>query len=286
MTAMPTFPDPLTFGVQPMSVDVFRALSEFTPYEIERAKVRVGHRRDGGYVLADLPSTSDVLSFGISNDVSFEAAMAGRGHRSFMFDHTIDSLPEENAKFSWFRTGICGSGQSSHDLLSLDEHIGRLPDLTSSLILKMDVEGAEWDVFSSQLSSNLGRFEQIVLEVHWLQRLDEPEFQDKVLRSMQTLTAHFTLFHVHANNCRPLGIVGGFAVADVLELSFVRSDLVEPRPSRTLYPSELDLGNNHAVHDHALLFYPFLPNAVGPAEVARLVDRLEADRLAGRHVYG
>lgn len=279
-------PDPPTFGVKPLSVAVFRTLSEFAPYDIDLPKIRIGHRRDGGYVLVDRPSTSDVLSFGISTDVSFERAMAERGHRSFMFDHTIDALPEAHPLFTWFKVGIRGSAASSEPLLPLDEHVRRLPDLSPSLILKMDVEGAEWDVFSSLPAGGLDRFEQIVLEVHWLRNLDDPAFQDRVLRSMQALNARFTLFHVHANNCRELGFVGGFAVADVLELSFVRSDLVTPRPSQTLYPSTLDLGNNHAVHDHALLFFPFLPSALGQNDVGQLIDRLEGDRMAERFVYG
>lgn len=250
-----------TFGVPAMDPDVFRALSLLTPWDVDRAKVRIGNPRDGGYVMADGMAGADVLSFGISNDVGFERDIAGRGHRCFMFDHTIERLPEENPGFHWRKLGIAGAGGETADLATLDTILADLPEPSDRLLLKLDVEGAEWDVLSSVPAATLVRFDQIVGEFHWLRRLDEPAFRERVIGALAALSEQFTLFHVHANNCRPLGIVAGFPVADVLELSFVRTSLVERRPSKTIYPAPGDLANNHVVPDHPLLFYPFLPTA-------------------------
>lgn len=141
----------------------------------------------------------------------------------------------------------------------------------------MDIEGAEWDVLSSINPFMLGAFDQIVLEIHNLAYLGDREFADKVLRSLRTLTGQFTLFHVHANNCAGLHIVGGFAVADVLELSFVRTSLVERSPSKTVYPC-INKANHPLYHDHALLFYPFLPDSCEKvSDVVRLIAAEEAE---------
>jgi hypothetical protein len=248
------------FGVPNISKDVFDVLSLLLPYEIDVAKKRVGPERDGGYVVSEYSGTPDLVSFGISNDVRFEKALGDQGHRCFMYDHTIAQLPEHHDSFNWFKIGVSGSYDETDELLSISSHLNRI-DHSDRMILKIDVEGAEWDVFSTIDRDDLVRFEQIVGEFHWFMELDNPSFREKVYRSLRNITNEFTLFHVHANNCRPLGFAGGFAVADVLELSFVRNDLVRRSPSSQVWPSPLDKANNEIVTDHALLFYPFLPNA-------------------------
>ena len=267
-----------TYGVSQLSADVFGALSLLTPYDIDVPKIRVGAPRDGGYVMAQLGSGGDLLSFGIANDVRFEMEMAIKGRRCFMYDHTIDDLPHRHDKFVFFKKGICGDGHRTDDLLSLGECLGSLP-CSERLLLKMDVEGAEWDVFSTASDEVLSRFDQIVGEFHWLLELGNERFRTRFCEAMTRLNKHFTLFHVHANNCRTLGLVNGFAVADVLELSFVRTSLIGRRPSATVYPTPLDRANNHMVDDHALFFYPFLPMAVDASVVTDTIVRIKIDNM-------
>ena len=76
---------------------------------------------------------------------------------------------------------------------------------------------------------------------------------------LEKLNERFTLFHVHANNIAPLAAVGGFVVAPVLELSYVRSNLVERRPSLTWYPTAPDFANDPGIPDTRLWFFPFVP---------------------------
>jgi hypothetical protein len=194
-----------------------------------------------------------------------------------MFDHTIDALPDHHVNFHFYKIGIRGNVPND-DMLTLEQHLHRNCDATS-LLLKIDVEGSEWDVFSSASYDVLSRFDQIVGEFHWLHQLSNAEFRLKFIESMKRLTEQFTIFHVHSNNCRPLAIVDGFTVADVLELSFVRTNLITRRESRSLYPSPLDQANNAIVHDHALLFYPFIPSCASNDDVRHLIEKIGAERL-------
>jgi hypothetical protein len=275
--AIATFQVDDSYGVQNLSTAVFDALSLLKPYDVDVPKVRVGAARDGGYVMAQLESGSDLLSFGIANDVRFEKEMAMKKHRCFMYDHTIDILPDRHDNFNFFRRGICGVGQQTHELLTLEDNMRTL-NLSERLLLKIDVEGAEWGVFSTVPDEILCRFDQIVGEFHWLFELENELFRTTFCEAMTRLNRYFTLFHVHANNCRRVDFVKGFPVADVLELSFVNTSLIRRRPSQTVYPTTLDLANNHAVCDHALLFYPFLPMAVNASVVNETIARIQSDR--------
>src|SRR5215213_1879065 len=126
-----------TYGVPQLSAEVFGALSLLTPYDIDVPKVRVGAPRDGGYVMAQSGFGGDLLSFGIANDVLFEMEMATKGHRCFMYDHTIDNLPNYHAKFNFIKKGICGDGQQTDDLLSLGDSLNSLR-CSERLLLKID----------------------------------------------------------------------------------------------------------------------------------------------------
>ena len=258
-----------------VSIHVFDVLSLLTPFDIDIPKLRIGRDRDGGYVLADLRSREDVISFGISQDVGFERHMAERGHRLIhMFDHTIDGLPEQNERFRFKRIGICAAGESEPNLLTLDQHMAEIGLNTNGLTLKIDVEGYEWGVFANMRPELLLYFEQIIVEVHWLANLGQLAFAQQVSVALKNLNFNFTLFHVHANNHCGLHVVDGFALPDVLELSYVRNDLVERRPSQTLYPTTLDRGNDPKAADYPLLFYPFLPTGQTASRVADTVQRV------------
>ena len=251
---------------------VFEILSLLTPYDIEVPKVRYGTERDGGYVLAQLPSTADVLSFGVGPDVTFEHQMACEGRRVFLHDHTVEATPQQHENFRFSRKGICGEGMTSVELASLSEHIAVVGDFSKDAILKMDVEGFEWQVFATAERRTLANFNQIVIEVHWLEQLiKEPHVE----QSLKNLNEDFALFHVHSNNCTNIYIVDGFAVPSVLELSYVRKSLVSLSPSQTIYPTPLDKGNRSDVPDHPLFFYPFLPSVVSAEAIASVARRIE-----------
>ncbi|MBQ4430570.1 MAG: hypothetical protein II877_03625, partial [Synergistaceae bacterium] len=107
--------------------------------------VRVGRDNDGGYVMLDDFGGGIAYSFGIAGDVSWDKDMASRGYDVYMYDHTIDGLPEDNPRFHWSKLGISdgmthdGRLKSLEELIASNGHEGK-----HNMILKMDVEGAEW----------------------------------------------------------------------------------------------------------------------------------------------
>lgn len=221
------------------------------------AKLRVGKDFDGGYVmLDDFAGVRAAYSIGICNDVSWDRCIADRGIDVYQYDHTIDRLPERHARFHWFRTGLAAAPAADMEtlprLVAANGH-----DDGSDLLLKCDIEGSEWEVFGSIDPGFLRRFRQIVLEVHDLHRLVEPEFFAAVSRAVTALTTHHAVFHVHGNNYRPYSIVGGIPLPSVMELSFVRASGRDLVPETDPFPTPLDMPCHPDRADHALGTFAF-----------------------------
>ncbi len=64
-------------------------------------------------------------------------------------------------------------------------------------------------------------------------------------------------------------MAGSIPVAETLELTYVRSDLVTALPSKTVYPTEIDLPNYRTLTELRLWFYPFLPGGAAQTSQAR-----------------
>ncbi|HEX3982396.1 MAG TPA: hypothetical protein VHX12_01760 [Acidisoma sp.] len=258
--------EPLEAGIARQR-GVFETLALLTPSDLRgERKIRIGGPGDGGYVLVDrLRPGQPVMSFGVGPSVTFDLDLAERGHSVLLFDHTIARLPGEHARFTWFAEGVAAAVDPARGLFTFADHMAKLPPGADAPILKMDVEGVEWEVLTETSIALLRRFEQIVLELHGLPQLDDPRFRGMVWRALASLSSAFTLAHVHANNFGGIQMVSGFPVPDALEVTYIRSDLVLSAPSMTYYPTPLDTGNCLDWPDLPLWFYPFAPVAAKPS---------------------
>ncbi|XP_063729018.1 probable methyltransferase-like protein 24, partial [Symsagittifera roscoffensis] len=95
-----------------------------------------------------------VYSFGISDDLSFEDAVAAQGCEVFAFDHTIKRLPstKNSRKIHWKPIGL--GVENSETLKTLGTLIAE-NDHTNRIIqyLKVDVEGAEREAMIEWMTS-------------------------------------------------------------------------------------------------------------------------------------
>lgn len=261
---------------------ILESLSLLTPYDIDRPKVRIGPKGDGGYVFVDIlePSQS-ILSYGIGGESRFDQEMALRGHKVHMFDHTIPGVRITHPNMNFYREGVAGSSKASESLFSIEDHLRRYQIGGDDMILKMDVEGAEWEAIGHSSSQTLRRFSQIVIEIHELDKLLDQAFREMFNRFCRKLNSLFTLFHVHANNHDgPNGIVivNGLPVSPLLELSYVRRDLCRNFPSQTLYPTVYDYPNVNR-KDKLLWFYPFMPTTRSREDFLLCDERAELFHL-------
>jgi hypothetical protein len=223
----------------------------------EHRKVRVGKESDGGYVmLDDFTGIVAAYSIGISDEVSWDLDIAQRGIEVFQYDHTIPSAPLRHARLHWTRKGLGASVTADLEtlprLLEMNRHVG-----CGDLILKVDVEGCEWEVLASLPPGCLRHFRQIVLEAHFLERLADPAFATLVGRAVEVLAADHRVVHVHANNHRPYCIVGGVPLPSVLELTLVRARDVRLERTDEVFPSPVDTPCYRGRADFALGAFRF-----------------------------
>ncbi|CAK9107283.1 unnamed protein product [Durusdinium trenchii] len=196
---------------------------------------RVGPKADGGYVVFDQgnwPICKNLLSYGVGTNVDFEWELASSGTKVILFDHTVHGLPRQHPNITFVQEALCdrslpGAGNT------LSEHLRLCHQ--GSLMLKMDVEGAE---FSALLASKeiVGHFDQICLELHWLGRPHRSASALTKALALELLQEHFVLLHAHGNSYGDVMEVAGCLIPDVLEVLYVNRRLLSPTQFRPNAP--------------------------------------------------
>ncbi len=219
-------------------------LKMMRPYKVKGLnKVRVGRMFDGGYVMLDsFDSISAAYSLGINDDVSWDLAMARRGIPVFQYDHTIEGLPEPHPLFHWHKIGICGHPDEAPGMNTIERLIKQNGhENEQNLVLKCDIEGAEWLALRLTPACVLKQFKQIVVELHGFDMLTVPAHSDNIRTTMFNLLAFHRVVHVHGNNHAGFEVVGGFPIPSVIEVTFARLDCGEFSVSDEIFPTEIDM---------------------------------------------
>ena len=217
------------------------------PMEIENGEyVRVGKDNDGGYVMLNndyFKSSKVAYSFGISNDTSWDQEIASAGKLVFMYDHTIDKLPQEHPNFRYFKVGLTGSKRDPNlktieELLLINKHSDN-----ENILMKMDIEDCEWDVFNEVASETLNKFSQIVLEFHNLSPFLAKAKFDMVINVLNKINLTHQSVHIHANSdiCIP-HMIADLVLPTILEVTYVRKQDVDGLmvANKRTFPTEID----------------------------------------------
>jgi len=100
------------------------------------------------------------------------------------------------------------------------ENTGQADAPNSSLLSKMDIEGAEWPVYEVAKPDILAKFKQIIVEFHSLQHVEKHQ---QYLAAMQHLLGTgFQVTHLHGNNCCGMVNFETERVPKVIEVTFVQ----------------------------------------------------------------
>lgn len=214
--------------------------------------VRLGKRYDGGYVLLDdFAEDMKVYSFGIFNDVSFDKALAERGLQIYLYDHTIAGLPEQHANFHFYRTGISHVDELENSKLSMKTLLSNNGDLGNNrLILKMDVEGAEWEFLENTPSELLNQFLQITFELH---RLTDNSREKQIVSCLNKLNVTHQAVWIHANNFGHIEIAeDGMEIPAYIEITYLNKTAYQTESGKCCFPLSIDMPDSPGIEEYIL----------------------------------
>jgi hypothetical protein len=233
---------------QPAMATQFRAMLHcLQPHDIAGvSKVRIGAAADGGYVmLDDFGPARHALSLGVGPEVSWEADIAGRGLRVFQYDDTVEASPLTHPNFVFEHKRVVGTKTRPADT-TIEDILAR-PELATDndVIVKMDIEGCEWDVLTKTSAATLARVRQLAIEFHELRRFADDSWRNLALAGLKNLSATHVCVHVHGNNWGPFMVIGGIPFPEGFEATFVRRrDYPAATPSKAIFPTALDRPSN------------------------------------------
>ncbi|WP_286910430.1 FkbM family methyltransferase [Roseovarius sp.] len=189
--------------------------------------IRIGGDGDGGYLLPDLrEDISHCFSPGISDIATFEEEIAtSHGINSFMADASVTAPPTDNPHFH-FQKKFLGS-RDSGVLMTLKTWMETSVDPDDdSLLLQMDIEGAEYDVLTLESAETLRRFNCMVIEFHGVQEIFHANFFRVFSAIFDKIFQNFSICHLHPNNYYGTIINHGIATPQIMEITFVRNDMI------------------------------------------------------------
>jgi hypothetical protein len=209
--------------------------------------VRVGPKSEGGYVIYNNVIEIDtVISIGVAKDTSFEEhfnSLASGNPNFYLFDHTDQPLRKLPKNFCFYSKGLGPSTNEVENLFKLSDIIELCINVNSKNILKIDIDGSEYSCLSVCSSEEYKKFDQIIFEFH---NLADWAISSKALNKiLNDISKDFFVIHLHPNNFEPWKVLNGFAIPNVLEVTFLNKryeKLIENKVR--VFPTELDFPNN------------------------------------------
>ena len=171
-----------------------------------------------------------------------------------MYDPTINKLPFENSKFHWKKIGLIGKNNNKNNMKTLPELLDENGhSKEKNMILKMDIDSFEWDVFQYLPIKYLRQFKYIVGEFHFINSTDVQYYN--ILKKI--LLTH-EIFHIHCNNYGKIIKLYGYIICDAIEISFIQKEGYEFTEDNSFYPIEgLDYKNCKSKEDTSYLINLF-----------------------------
>jgi hypothetical protein len=208
--------------------------------------VRIGRNGDGGYVmLNDLAECRYGISIGVGQEISWDLALADQGINLSLYDHTIGNLLVQHGGIKFRSVGGRSPGDGALNKMSLPEIItAEGLDAECNMLLKMDIEGDEWEVLKGISPQLLGKFSQIVVELHGMCDFDPHDKHLTRLYVLKAIAATHQCIHIHANNWGDYRIIGGIPVPDVVEATFALRSRYAVIECGRRFPTVLDHPNN------------------------------------------
>ena len=229
-----------------MRLAMFEAL---TPVVLANCRLeRFGEPNDGGYLMCAnlLDQVQAGYSYGISGYDQWGCTVSTQRkipvHQYDCFNTSEPICPGGTTVFHAECVAGVTRTEEGRFFDTVEHQFGRNGDAGKRLVMKIDVEGAEWDSFLAVPDDTLDQIDQLTVEFHGM-----PE--EKHLAVVQRLKQFFHVVHLHFNNFACTEGTEPFPAA-AYEVLFVskRLGVVDPSRVATL-PHPSDAPNNPLAAD-------------------------------------
>jgi len=209
---------------------------------------RFGEANDGGYLLCGnlLSDVQSGYSYGISGYDGWGCEVSGaRRIPVHQYDCFDTRKPDCGSGRTIFHAECVGTEKATIEgrpFDTIERQIAANGDAGKRLVVKIDVEGAEWDAFKQTPVDVLDRIDQMAVEFHGVRNA-------RFVAALEKLRETFHVAHLHVNNysCQPgLDPFPGWAY----EVLFVNKRIaVTDGTFARGVPHALDAPNNPAIAD-------------------------------------
>lgn len=224
-------------GVSNQNIDAFIRLTK--PSYLPSKLIRVGGN-DGGYLVPEDIATYDiVISPGVGHSTDFDAFFYEKNKKVVMIDPGNYSFENENIVF--YKAWLKGYESRSRHYMSLEQIISlENPELKKS-VLQIDIEGGEYEVFSSISENTMKSFGVIAAEFHHLGLLTTVGGYELIAPVFNKILETHFVAHLHVNNSGRIHKYKNVEIPETLEITFLNRDTYQPDPKATFSsPHPLD----------------------------------------------
>jgi len=185
--------------------------------------IRLGAKFDGGYYVPADSSFDYVISAGIGKNCEFEQEFASQGVTVIAIDPTVPSLPHPHSSITHIQKFLSGS-LNNRKCVSLKAIVEGYNNELKKTILKLDIEGAEYEILESieknRLFSGL-----LIVEFHNLYQVTNDSFRQQFERTLSFLEDRYQPIHFHSNNWGTFHNVGNYFFPEVFEVTLINREI-------------------------------------------------------------
>lgn len=186
--------------------------------------MRIGKSGDGGYVLPELLiNSAEVLyGYGVGSDISFELDFLKRKKIPVrLYDHTVTDLPAPTMdnQINFVREGLAAKKEDQKN--SFFAHMAFWNDEGKKVLLKIDIDGAEYGYFKNDPFENYENVIGLILELHEI-----GNNKDEAISLLGKINQKFLLVHMHGNNYGKFFLDNTDIFPDTIELVYLNKSLV------------------------------------------------------------
>src|SRR3954469_25649430 len=180
-------------------------LAELQPVALKNCTLkRFGSANDGGYLMCEnlIEPLESGYSYGVGANDDWGCEVSRRYHVPVheydCFDPARPSCDGGRFVFHNECVGNRAGNRESHFFDTLENQISRNGDTGRRMIIKMDIEGGEWESLLAAPEELLASIPQLAMEMHGF---DDP----RILEALRKLKRNFYLVNLHFNNwsCTP-----------------------------------------------------------------------------------